>query len=54
MDLQMKDAFRWRPETAVSRKWEDKEGRFGPEGSNRVMSFRDLNEDQWTDIGPNV
>lgn len=32
----MKDAFRWRPETAINRKWEDREGRFGPEGSNRI------------------
>lgn len=54
MDPQMENAFRWRPETAVNRKWEDKEGRFGPEESNHVMNFSDLKAVQWTEIGPHV
>lgn len=54
MNPLMREAFRWRPETAVDRKWEDREGRFGPEGSNRVMNLHDLEEKQWTEIGPQV
>ena len=63
LDERMKHSFRWRPETAVSRKWEDLQGRFGPEGeppshsmlamltvagSNRMMDFNDIKE--WTDV----
>lgn len=54
MDHQMREAFRWRPETAVDRRWEDKEGRFGPKGSNHVMNFGDLQDDLWTTIGPRM
>lgn len=32
LDPRMEQNFRWRPETAVDRKWEDLQGRFGPEG----------------------
>lgn len=32
LDPRMEQNFRWRPETAVYRKWEDLHGRFGPEG----------------------
>ena len=48
----MKHSFRWRPETAVNRKWEDLQDRFGPEGSNRMMNFGDNVE--WTNIQPEI
>lgn len=32
LDARMKQSFRWRPETAIDRKWDDLQGRFGPEG----------------------
>jgi len=48
LDPRMKHSFRWRPETAVNRKWDDLQGRFGPAGSNRVMDFNDIKE--WTDL----
>ncbi|KAF1348510.1 fructosyl amine:oxygen oxidoreductase-like protein [Delphinella strobiligena] len=52
LDARMKHSFRWRPETAVDRKWEDLQGRFGPEGSNRMMDFNDVKE--WTNISARV
>lgn len=54
MNPQLKYAFRWRPETATNRVWKDKQGRSGPEGSNHVMNFGDLKEEQWTAIEPRV
>ena len=48
LDPLMKESFRWRPETAVGRKWDDLQGRFGPDGSNRVMDLQDVKE--WTEI----
>lgn len=52
LDPRMKHSFRWRPETAVNRKWEDLQDRFGPEGSNRMMNFGDIVE--WTNIQPEI
>lgn len=49
LDEKIKQSFRWRPETAVGRKWDDLQGRYGPEGSNRVMDFQDISA--WTWIG---
>ena len=54
LDPIMKESFRWRPETAVNRDWKDLQGRFGPEGSNKVMGFNEVKE--WTTFGlkPNL
>ncbi|KAF8849914.1 fructosyl amine:oxygen oxidoreductase-like protein [Acephala macrosclerotiorum] len=46
LDGRLKRAFRWRPETAVGRNWEDVQGRRG--GPNKMMDFGDVRE--WTDI----
>lgn len=43
---EFKESFRWRPETAVNRNWEDTQGRFG--GPNKVMNLADVTE--WTHI----
>jgi sarcosine oxidase/L-pipecolate oxidase len=48
LDGRLKTAFRWRPETAVNRNWEDVQHRRG--GPNKVMDFGDVKE--WTDIPP--
>ncbi|KAH9934767.1 FAD dependent oxidoreductase [Fomitopsis serialis] len=45
--IAIKDAFRWRPETAVNRDWKDLQGRWGVE--RRVMDFGEVKE--WTDVG---
>lgn len=50
LDERMAKSFRWRPETAVNRNWEDTQGRFG--GSNTVMDFQKVKE--WTKIGPRL
>ena len=50
LDERLREAFRWRPETAVKRNWDDLQDRFGPDGSNRVMSFGDIKDDEWTTI----
>ena len=50
LDKKMAKAFRWRPETAVDRDWEDTQGRFG--GPNKVMDFQKVKE--WTKIGPRL
>ena len=52
LNAKMKESFRWRPETAVGRNWDDLQNRFGPDGSNRVMDLRDVKE--WTEIGPRL
>ncbi|TIA43718.1 fructosyl amine:oxygen oxidoreductase-like protein [Aureobasidium pullulans] len=52
LDPRIKHSFRWRPETAVNRKWDDLQDRFGPEGSNRMMNFGDIKE--WTTIQPEI
>ncbi|KAG9514761.1 fructosyl amine:oxygen oxidoreductase-like protein, partial [Aureobasidium melanogenum] len=52
LEPRMKHSFRWRPETAVNRKWDDLQDRFGPEGSNRMMNFGDIV--QWTNIQPEI
>ncbi|KAK6603114.1 hypothetical protein ACHAPC_009197 [Botrytis cinerea] len=46
LDPKLKNAFRWRPETAVNRNWKDLLGRFG--GPNEIMDFQDVRE--WTDL----
>ncbi|XMA20350.1 hypothetical protein WAI453_013141 [Rhynchosporium graminicola] len=48
LDEVLKQAFRWRPETAVGRDWTDVQDRMG--GPNKVMDFGDVQE--WTDIKP--
>ncbi|UJO21627.1 L-saccharopine oxidase [Fulvia fulva] len=48
MDGTMKQVWRWRPETAVGRNWEDVQGRMG--GSYKVLNLADMPEDQWTQI----
>jgi sarcosine oxidase / L-pipecolate oxidase len=49
LDEKMKWSFRWRPETAAGREWTDLQGRFGPQGADRVMGFDEVAE--WTTIG---
>ncbi|EFE31740.1 fructosyl amine: oxygen oxidoreductase [Trichophyton benhamiae CBS 112371] len=51
LDPRLAKAFRWRPETAVGRDWGALQGRYGPKGSNRVMNFQDISENEWTNIG---
>lgn len=46
LDERLKHAFRWRPETAVNRDWENVQSRRG--GPNRVMDFGTVKE--WTNI----
>jgi len=46
LDPKIAYAFRWRPETAEARNWNDTLGRFG--GPNVVMDFQKV--DQWTAI----
>lgn len=41
-----KKAFRWRPETAINRDWNDTQDRYG--GPNKVMDFNDVKE--WTNL----
>ncbi|EXJ86148.1 hypothetical protein A1O1_06518 [Capronia coronata CBS 617.96] len=48
LDPTVKECLKWRPETAINRNWDGLQGRFGPEGSNRVMDFQDVKE--WTNI----
>ncbi|KXT18824.1 hypothetical protein AC579_8209 [Pseudocercospora musae] len=48
LDERMKKVWRWRPETAVDRDWENVQGRMG--GSYKVLNFADIPEDQWTKI----
>ncbi|KAE8444928.1 hypothetical protein EG329_014055 [Mollisiaceae sp. DMI_Dod_QoI] len=47
LDSKMQKAFRWRPETAIGRKWGDVQGRRG--GPNTMMDFGDVKE--WTEVG---
>jgi sarcosine oxidase/L-pipecolate oxidase len=48
LDPRLKQAFRWRPETAVNRNWDDVQSRRG--GPNTVMDFGTV--DRWTNIPP--
>jgi sarcosine oxidase/L-pipecolate oxidase len=48
LEKRLKNAFRWRPETAVRRDWSHVQNRRG--GPNKVMDFGDVSE--WTDIKP--
>jgi len=47
LDPKLAESFRWRPETAVNRNWEDTQGRSG--GPNRVVDFHEVKS--WTHIG---
>ncbi|KAI5921451.1 FAD dependent oxidoreductase [Camillea tinctor] len=47
VDNRTRNAFKWRPETAVNRNWWDTQGRFGAD--NKVMDFADVAG--WTTIG---
>lgn len=42
LDSRMQHSFRWRPETAVDRKWDDLQDRFGPEGRSVVLNTRTI------------
>jgi sarcosine oxidase/L-pipecolate oxidase len=46
LDEKLAMSFRWRPETAVGRNWQDTLGRFG--GPNEVMNLQKVKA--WTDI----
>lgn len=48
LDPRMARSWRWRPETAVDRDWNDTQGRFG--GKGVVMDFQQISEDDWTKI----
>jgi sarcosine oxidase/L-pipecolate oxidase len=50
LDPRLKQSFRWRPETAVNRNWEDTQSRFG--GPNKIMDLQDVKE--WTNIPAEV
>ena len=47
LEKRFKEAFRWRPETAVNRDWKAVQGRWGVE--RRVMDFGEV--EQWTSVG---
>jgi sarcosine oxidase / L-pipecolate oxidase len=47
LDEKLANAFKWRPETAINRDWQDTQGRFG--GPNVVMDLQKV--DSWTTIG---
>ncbi|KAJ9659260.1 hypothetical protein H2201_007410 [Coniosporium apollinis] len=47
LDPKMAKSYRWRPETAVNRDWNDTQGRSG--ATNEVMDFQKVT--QWTAIG---
>ncbi|RFU31211.1 hypothetical protein B7463_g5147, partial [Scytalidium lignicola] len=48
LEARLKRAFRWRPETAENRNWDDVQSRSG--GPNKVMDFGTVRE--WTNIPP--
>ena len=50
LDEKLKQAFKWRPETAVNRNWDDVQGRRG--GPNKVMDFGSVQA--WTNIPPRL
>jgi sarcosine oxidase/L-pipecolate oxidase len=50
LDARLRQAFRWRPETAVNRNWGDVQSRRG--GPNKVMDFGTVKG--WTDIPPRL
>lgn len=52
LDPILKDAFRWRPETALNRDWTDTQDRFG--GPNKVMDFQTIDRQSWTDLPPRL
>ena len=48
LDGGLKETWKWRPETATGRDWRDLQGRYGPQGSCRVMDLGRVRE--WTDL----
>lgn len=52
LDPRMARTWRWRPETAVGRDWHDVQGRMG--GSDSVLNFANVKEDEWTSIAPRL
>lgn len=48
LDPRMHKVWRWRPETAVGRDWEDVQGKMG--GSYKVVNLADIPEAEWTKI----
>ena len=48
LDSRMAHSWRWRPETAVNRDWNDTQGRFG--GRNEVVDFQSIRDSEWTSI----
>lgn len=48
LEPRMKKSFRWRPETAMNRNWEDTQARFG--GPNTIMDLQKVTT--WTNIPP--
>ncbi|KAJ5711768.1 hypothetical protein N7488_005924 [Penicillium malachiteum] len=45
---ELKNVFRWRPDTAVDRDWHATQNRFG--GPYKVMDFQSVHDDEWTRI----
>lgn len=48
LDERMGEVWRWRPETAAGRDWEDVQGRMG--GSYKVLNLADFGDNEWTRI----
>ena len=48
LQIELRDAVRWRPETAVGRDWQSTQDRFG--GPNQLMDFQNVKKDEWTEI----
>ncbi|KAJ6031048.1 fructosyl-amino acid oxidase [Penicillium herquei] len=48
LQSELKNCFRWRPETAVDRDWHATQNRFG--GPYKVMDFHTIHNDEWTRI----
>lgn len=49
LEPNMQYTWRWRPETAVGRDWEDVQGRMG--GSYKVLNLAEIGDEEWTCIG---
>ncbi|KAK5018133.1 fructosyl amine:oxygen oxidoreductase [Cryomyces antarcticus] len=47
LEPRLREGFRWRPEQAVHRDWQNTQDRYGADG--KVMDFRDVKE--WTHVG---
>lgn len=46
LDVKLANVFRWRPETAIDRDWQNTQGRFG--GTNKVMDLQQVQD--WTEV----